>query len=129
MAQIADIVVKNRHAVDVIYTALQGASGDSPAIWRINLVGMPPLLCPTFHAWQKQNKDGTVRRIEWKVVLPVGDVSSGVTVTNFKLLSSGVHYIPQGVTSEATENIAAFVGGLLSTAQMVEAFKTGYLPV
>lgn len=129
MAQIANITVKDRTAADVTFTALQGASGDSPAIWRINTAGLPPLLCPTFHAWQKQNKDGTVRRIEWKVVLPVGDFSSGVTVTNFKLLSSGVHYIPQGVTSQATENIAAFVGGLLSTAQMVDAFETGFLPV
>lgn len=129
MAQIANITVKDRNAADVTFTALQGASGESPAIWRVNLSGTPPMLCPTFHAWQKQNKDGTVRRIEWKLVLPVGDMSSGTAVLSFKLLSSGVHYIPQGADAEAPDDLAAFVGGLLSSAQVVNAFKTGYLPV
>lgn len=129
MTQIANITVKDRNAADVTFTALQGASGDSPAIWRVNLAGTPPLLCPTLHAWQKQNKDGTVRRIEWKVVHPIGDYSSGVSTLSYKLLSSGVHYIPQGVTADGTDDMAAFVGGLLSTTQMVEAFKTGFLPV
>lgn len=129
MAQIANITVKDREAANVTFTALQGASGDSPAIWRVNLLGAPPLMCPTLHAWQKQNKDGTVRRIEWKVVCPVGDYSSGVTTLGYKLLSSGVHYIPQGVLNVDTDDMALFVGGLLSNVQMVDAFKTGYLPV
>ena len=129
MAQIANITVKNRTAADVTFTALQGASGESPAVWRVNTPGTPPILCPTFHAWQKQNKDGTVRRIEWKLVLPVGDMSSGVATLSFKLLSSGVHYIPQGADAVGPGDLAAFVGGLLSSPQMVDAFKNGYLPV
>lgn len=128
MAQIADFTVKNRNAADVTFTALQGASGDSPAIWRVNIAGSPPALCPTFHAWQKQNKDGSVKRIEWKVMVPVGDYTTVVSPQPRKLLSSGVHYIPQDVLSEMTDDMATYVGGILSAAQIVAAFKSGFLP-
>lgn len=128
MAQIADFIVKNRNAVDVTFTALQGASGDSPAIWRVNTPGVPPVLCPTFHAWQKQNKDGTIKRIEWKIVLPVGDFAAGVVTQPFKLLSSGVHYVPQGVLSDLTDDLATYVGGILSRGPIVAALKSGFLP-
>lgn len=128
MAQIANIIVNNRIGVAVTFTALQGASGDSPAVWRVNLAGVPPVLCPTFQAWQKQNKDGTVRRIEWKIVLPVGSYATGVVTQTSKLLSSGVHYIPQGVLADPTDDLAAYIGGILSTAQIVAAFKSGFLP-
>lgn len=128
MAQIANFTVKDRHAADVTFTALQGASGDSPAIWRVHIPGSPPVLCPTFHAWQKQNKDGTVKRIEWKIVLPVGDFSVGIKTQSYKLLSSGVHYIPQGALPDPTDDLATYVGGILSTVQVVAAFKSGFLP-
>jgi len=128
MAQIADFTVKDRTAADVTFTALQGASGDSPALWRVNIPGMPPVLCPTFHAWQKQNKDGSVKRIEWKIMLPVGDYTTGIVTHSFKLLSSGVHYIPQGVKTESTDDLATYLGGVLSTSQIVAAFKSGFLP-
>lgn len=126
MPQIGNIVVKDASNVDKTFTAITGAAGDSPAIWRLNIIGYPPMLCPQFHAWQKQNRDGSVRRIEWKLVVPVVDVNE--EKVEFKLLSSGVHYIPQGAATSGVADCAAFVGGILSNPAIVTSLKDGYLP-
>lgn len=126
MAQIANIVVKNALNADVTFTALVGASGDSPAVWRVNLANTPPAFCPVFMAWQKSNKDGTVRRIEYKVAIPDVDASTNKLV--YKPLHSGVHYIPQGADPFATENLAHYAAGLIGSTAFLAALKSGYLP-
>lgn len=126
MAQIANIVVKSALNADVTFTALVGASGDSPAVWRVNVAGQPPAFCPVFMAWQKSNKDGSVRRIEYKVAVP--DVDPVTNKLVYKPLHSGVHYVPQGADPTSTDNLAHYVAGLLGSAAFLTALKSGYLP-
>lgn len=126
MAQIANIVVKNALNADVTFTALVGASGDSPAIWRVNLSNTPPAFCPVFMAWQKSNKDGSVRRIEYKVAVPDVDVGTGKVL--YKPLHSGVHYMPQGADPSPVNNLAHYTAGLLGSEMFLAALKSGYLP-
>lgn len=124
MPNIGNIVVKNEANADVTFTAITGAAGDAPAIWRMNVLGASPLYCPQLHMWQKANRDGSVRRIEWKLFHVLLDVNAK---PEYKLASQGVHFIPQGANF-GVGDFATYIGGLLSDPSIRGSFKSGFLP-
>jgi hypothetical protein len=125
MAQIADITVKSSANADVPFYAITGAAGEAPALWRRRVTGLPNGSQAYFEAKQKSNRDGTVRRVEWKMVTPVLDING--VITN-RLIANGVVYIPQNASPTEVKEFPYHLAGILSNPQMLQAFESGFLP-
>lgn len=123
MSTIANITVKkNDGTTDVIYTALEGRSGDNPARWKAPALGATPVTQPELRVNHKSVNGSDKARVTATYSLPYTVVNSTTGVTSvqsrelFRLEYTGDAAIPQSVRDEAVSQGM----NLLSSA----AFKT-----
>lgn len=105
MAQQANITVKKFDGVtDVIYTALQPASGGNPAEWRAPTLGTAPAHQPTLRIKSSKNRAGTVCRVEGVLVYPeIVTASDGSKSVANKAIMSFSSSTPQGMATASLQ--------------------------
>lgn len=108
MSTIANITVKkNDGTTDVIYTAMEGRSGDNPARWKAPALGATPLTQPELRIGQKSVNGSDKGKVIATFVYPFHVVNSTTGVTTiedrelFRLEYTGSNAIPQATRDEA----------------------------
>lgn len=108
MASVTSITVKkNDGTTDVVYTALEGRSGDNPARWKAPALGATPVTQPELRL-HSRNVPGTDKMkviatfmFPYHVVNSTTGVTSVVSKELFRLEYTGDNQIPQATRDEA----------------------------
>jgi hypothetical protein len=131
MAQQASITVKKFDgATDVIYTAIQPASGGVPAEWRAPTLGTAPAHQPTLRIKSSKNRAGTVCRVEGVLVYPeIVTASDGTKSVANKAIISFSASMPQGMASVSLQEAAYQAGNLLASAHVKTQILEGFAAV
>lgn len=108
MSTIANITVKkNDGTTDVVYTALEGRSGDNPARYKAPALGATPMTQPEFRVSSKVVKGTEKGKVIATFMYPYSVVNSTTGVTSIeeremmRLDYTGDFSIPQTVRDEA----------------------------
>jgi len=108
MSTIANITVKkNDGSTDVIYTALEGRSGENPARWKAPALGATPNTAPELRIGSRQVGNADKSKVVATFVFPYSVVNSTTGVTSvedremFRLEYTGSNAIPSAVRDEA----------------------------
>jgi len=120
MSTIANITVKkNDGTTDIVYTALEGRSGDNPARWKAPALGATPMTQPELRVGSKAMGNTSKTKVIATFVLPYSVVNSTTGVTSvadreiFRFEYTGSNAIPSAVRDEA---VSQGVNLLASTA-------------
>jgi hypothetical protein len=121
-------VKKNDGTTDIIWTGVQGASGDrSPAIWRSLTVGVAPAFQPRLEMTARPSGTGSARRMDVEFVYPYTTVGSdGKTNTAEKAVFTGSFLQPLGMPTTDFNEAVAQAMNLLASAHMKANFQSGY---
>jgi len=108
MSTIANITVKkNDGTTDIIYTAIEGRSGDNPARLKAPALGATPLTQPELRVGSKVVQNSDRAKVIATFVYPYAVVNSTTGVTSiaerevFRLEYTGSNAIPQATRDEA----------------------------
>lgn len=108
MSTIGNITVKkNDGTTDIVYTALEGRSGDNPARWKAPALGATPATQPELRVGSKIVQNTSKAKVIATFALPYSVVNSTTGVTTvedrelFRLEYTGSFDIPQSVRDEA----------------------------
>lgn len=108
MPGITNITVKkNDGTTDVIYTAIEGRSGDNPARWKAPALGATPVTQPELRVGSRLVPGSERGKVIATYMYPysVVDTTTGVTTVRskelFRLEFTGDMEIPQSVRDEA----------------------------
>lgn len=107
MSTIANITVKkNDGTTDVVYTALEGRSGDNPARWKAPALGATPVTQPEFRVGSRMMPGSDKGKVIATFAYPYSVVNSTTGVTSvesrelFRLEYTGDNSIPASVRDE-----------------------------
>lgn len=107
MSTISNITVKkNDGTTDVIYTAIEGKSGDNPARWKAPALGATPVTQPELRVGSKVVPNSGKGKVIATFALPYSVVNSTTGVTSvvskelFRLEYTGDNEIPSAVRDE-----------------------------
>lgn len=132
MAAIGNLTVKKADGTtDIIYTALQGASGDGgKAIWRQEDLTLPQALRTLFVMTSKDNGNSTARKVHLEFLRPVAytDSTTGLkklALTNYA--SSDFLLNKDSMDADIAETVHQFTN-LTVHADVRSAVKAGLTP-
>lgn len=131
MAAASNISIKKADGTTVIvYSLLSASGGDrSPAVWRsttaVGTAGQQPFCQMS----SRSSGDGNVRRVDVLFVYPsVYTDTSGNTQVRSKAVFQGSWALPLDATSADLAEMGAQMPFMMSSAQWMTAFQTGYAP-
>lgn len=108
MSTAASITVKkNDGSTDIVYTVLEGRSGDNPARWKAPALGATPVTQPEFRVGSKLVPGTNKGKVIATYLYPYQVVNSTTGVTTiedrelFRLEYTGSNDIPQASRDEA----------------------------
>jgi hypothetical protein len=127
MSNMANITVKKADgATDIVFDAMSPSAGDkSPAFWRAEAVSAFPGRCPTLSLSTQNNGPATARVFEARFTYPVFD-EAGVLLGKVPMTLTGL--IPNQISRNDAAEAVHQGTGLMSSALVREALKTGYSP-
>lgn len=133
MPTMANITVKaNDGITDVVYTAMNPASGDGvKALWRSTPAGAStPASQPWLAVWSRNNGSGTARRVDYEYYYPhfsTNTTTGLVTVAN-RLVMTGSFLVPNGAPSWTGLEASAQSTNLLSSPLLKSCLAIGFAP-
>jgi hypothetical protein len=130
MPAAANITVKAFNGTtDVIYVLKSPAAGDkSPAVWRVDAVGVSNAERPEMRVWSQDSPDGKRRVVKETYVYPVVKLINGVnTVVDY--ISKTVEFkVPKVATDVDTREAAYQSANLEASALVKSAEAEGFAP-
>lgn len=129
MPAISNIVVKKFDGTtDITYTALAGATGDTPALFRANSVSTIPAHCPTFRISSKANPNGTTRIMKYEYDMPiVQDVAGVPTVVGHLIGNGNIPVLQNADWNQVREGVAQQLN-LLASSLYKSSIMEGFAP-
>lgn len=126
----SNIVVKKADGTtDVTYTAVAGASGDSPAVFRSATQGTVVAEQPSLLIRSQDNSARTARRITCDFSWPVmAQDAGGNKVVAGRANGSCTLLVPLNQPASVIAEQAAQYSNLIGSAVVKAAFTTGYAP-
>lgn len=130
MPALQDISIKKKDGTtDVVYTAVQGAAGENPAVFRNNTVGTTIAERPTLLVKAQSNGNGTARRVRVDFSWPlVSTDAGGNKVITGRMTGEASVLIPQNQNVATIGEQAYQFGNLLGNAVLKASFEEGYAP-
>lgn len=132
MPTMANITVKKADGTtDVVYTALQGSSGDGvAAVWRNETVGSAAGHKPVVSMASRWNGPRTARRVDASFVYPqiATDTNTGLTSVVNKVPVTISAVVPAAVPDATVAEAIAQAINLFDSTLFVDSFKAGYAP-
>lgn len=128
MASFGNITTADASTVNVTFTGLTRATGQSPALWRALAKGTSAATQPTLTMVSKRNPRGNAQKVVGKLTVPVVQAIGGIdTVVGYNQLdfqTTVLDVSPEGVKSD----MAAYFQGIVGDAQFMDAVQSGYTP-
>lgn len=128
MAAFGNITAKDAAAVNVTFTGLTRATGQSPATWRALSRGTSAATQPTASMVSKRNPRGNAQKIVGKITIPVvqtiGGIDTVVGYNQFDFQTTVLDVSPETVKSD----MAAYAVSLIADVQFKDAIQSGYTP-
>lgn len=132
MAAISNVTVKKADGTtDIVYTAVQPASGDGGfAIWRNENTSVPQAFRPTLKMRVTDNGPKTARKphLEYRYPFTYTDSTTGLTKQSELVLSSGDFLIPSEVPDATVAEAVCQFTNLLVSAHVRDSIKAGIAP-
>lgn len=130
MPSLSNITVKKADGTtDVVYTAVQGAAGENPALFRCNAVGTTVAERPTLLVKATANGTGTARRVRADYSWPiVTQDAGGNKVISGRMSGEASVLIPQNQDPAVIKEQAYQFGNLIASALLKASFEEGYAP-
>jgi|SwirhirootsSR3_FD_contig_111_845676_length_3481_multi_7_in_0_out_0_2 hypothetical protein len=131
MTAIASIVVKKAdNTTNITWSGVNGAAGNSPALWRSTSASGTVGQQPTLSLSGKWNADQTVRRLDGKVIFPsvYTDTNSSLTKIRSTMNMSFSIAVPQDVAATDLAEFAAQATALLHDAMITGSINSGFAP-
>lgn len=130
MPSLANITVKKADGTtDVVYTAVQGAAGENPALFRNNTVGTTAAERPTLLVKAASNGNNTARRVRVDFSWPIASQDAGGNkVIAGRMTGEASVLVPQNQDLAVIKEQAYQFGNLLGSALVKACFDEGYAP-
>jgi hypothetical protein len=124
----SNITAKNAAAADVVFTAVAGAAGNSPAIWRALTLGTVSVAQAILSlVGRESNGSKPGRRVELTLEVPYTVVDpNGVITTIAKMPFIVQATRPANMPDAAVNDAVAYFASIIPNAQVVAAFKSGF---
>ena len=131
MATMANITVKAADGTtDVVYTAMNSASGDGVrALWRA-LWGSTPAVQPMLAVSSRTNSGGTARRVdlEYRYQQAYTNTTTGLVAMANQTVVTQSYLIPNGMPVAVSTESAAQYANLLKSPLIQDVIKYGFAP-
>jgi len=132
MAAIANLTVKKADGTtDIVYTAVQPASGDNgQAVWRQENAAVPFGVRPTLKMNTRDNGNAAARKIHLEFGRPstYTDTTTGLVKQSFVLLGSADFLLnKEAMDADIAEAVHQFTNLLVNTA-LRDSIKAGIAP-
>lgn len=130
MPNLANITVKKADGTtDVVYTAITGAAGDSPAVFRNKTVGTTIAEQPSLLIRSKDNGPRTARRVSCDFSWPImSQDAGGNKIVSGRMAGTASVLVPMNQPTADIEQQAAQFANLLGSALVKASFVEGYAP-
>lgn len=128
MPTITDLTIKkNDGTTDIIYSQVAGASGSTPALWRVLTLGTAVAHRPRFEMLSKQigGRGAEQNQVQTKLIWPQTYIDAGLTrVANTASIQS-VANLPLNMAQTDIDEIVAQFANLMKTALVQTCLKQG----
>lgn len=130
MPKLVDIIVKKADGTtDVTYTAVQGAAGENPALFRNNTVGSTLTERPTLLVKASPNGAGGARRVRVDFSWPlVSQDAGGNKVPAGRMTGEASVLIPQNQSVVVIAEQAHQFANVIASTLIKASFEEGFAP-